>query len=567
MMIWITKLVIDAIVRAASAPSPGDFGPLWTLVAILAGFWVLQSATSALNNALTGILRCKVEQRNQTLIMRKCGELDIVFLENSKNLDLLENATRGAMSAWMLIWMLFSLVRSSLSLLTFLAILVRLHWGAAVLLAFTTAPQMVSASFFARRHWAMMTGCAEDSRLRYYITWLTGQGASAKELRVFDLMEAILDRFRYYCRKFLLHESGIEQRREMANFLLGVVASAGAAAIWFYIILRAVSRTINVGDVVLYTQAVSSCQGNLLSLFTQGGHLYEQTLFLGSLFSLLDLQANKLEGALVSPTGKGERWGNLPAPRQLQRGIEFRNVSFHYPGTKDYTLKDLSFTIRPGQSVALVGKNRAGKTTLVKLLVRLYDPTEGEILLEGRPLRDYDLTSLRRCFAVIFQDFVHYALTARENVGFGQVEYVDDLPHVQTAAAKAGAQEIIERLPKKYETYLDKRFGLGEELSGGEWQKIALARAFMRESPIFILDEPTASLDAFAESEVYRTFEELTSGRTSVFISHRFSTVRVAGHILVLDGGRLVDEGTHQELMTRPGLYTQMFNIQAERYR
>jgi ATP-binding cassette subfamily B protein len=569
-LLWTTKLVIDAIVRTTSAPNRQGLGVLWGLVFLLAGISVIQSVTSGLTDTLSLGLRFQLEQHTQTLIMRKCGELDIAFFENPKNLDLLENARRSAtMGAWTLVWMLLTLSRTGLVLLSFFGILLRLHWLAAAVLAFTTAPQMVVTGYFARRRWMMMTDRTEDRRLQYYISWLTSQPDTAKELRVFGLMDSMIDRFKYYSRKFFLQERGMERRRGQMNCLSSVVSSVGAALIWVYVVLRAISRTIQIGDAVLYIQAVSSCRDNLVSIFAQSGQLYEQTLVLGSLFALLDLDPAKVEGALVGPPRSSSRvrWGSVPAPSRLCDGIEFCGVSFRYPGTDCCVLREVSFSLRAGESAALVGKNGAGKTTLVKLMVRLYDPSDGEILLEGRSLRDYDLASLRRCFGVIFQDFVRYQFTARENIGFGQTEYANDIRRVQTAAHKAGARELLEGLPHKYETYLGRGFRCGRDLSTGEWQKIALARAFMRESPILILDEPTASLDAFAEHEVYHTFGKLVSGRTSFFISHRFATVRAAQHILVLQEGRLVEEGTHEDLMARSGLYSRMFELQAERYR
>ena len=570
--LWLTKLAIDRIAlladQAANGP-PVELRPLWVLIGGLGVVWLVHRAMDTLSNTLSGLLRFQVEVHTQTLIMRKCADLDIVFFENPKNLDILENATRGAMmSAWTLVWMLFSLVRTIVTLGTFLVALVRLHWLAMAAVALTTAPQMLASSYFARRRWQMMTDRAEDSRLRFYLTWLTSQRDPAKEVRVFGLSDYLIERFRFYCQKFFKQERGLEGRREITNFCLGALGNVGAVGVWVYVALRAVARTITMGDVVFYTQAVSSCQGNLLSLFTQGGQLYEQTLFLGNLFALLDLKSVEIEGALRGPEGSSRRWGDLPAPVQVRQGIEFRNVSFRYPGSEKWVLRHVSFWMRPGESVALVGRNGAGKTTLVKLLVRLYDPTEGEILLDGRSLREYDLDGLRRFFAVIFQDYTRYWLTLRENIGFGDVGRVEDLGQVKQASGKAGVQEIAERLPQQYETYLARQFmGLGEGLSGGEWQKVALGRAYMRDCPVLVLDEPTAALDAFAEYEVYKGFAEMTAERIAVFISHRFSTVRMARNILVLDNGELVEEGTHEALLARKGLYASMFETQAERYR
>jgi ATP-binding cassette subfamily B protein len=256
----------------------------------------------------------------------------------------------------------------------------------------------------------------------------------------------------------------------------------------------------------------------------------------------------------------------MPSP--IREGVEFNNVSFRYPGSDRLVLRNLSFVLRPGETVAVVGENGAGKTTLVKLLARFYDPTEGSILLDGKDLREYDLEDLHRHIGVIFQDFVHYDLSVRENIGFGQIEFLDDQQRIVRAADQGGSHSVIDKLPKKFETILGRTFDEGVDLSGGEWQKLALSRAFMREgAQVLILDEPTAALDALAEYEMYSRFADLTAGKMTIFISHRFSTVRVANHILVMQEGSVIEEGAHDELMGLDGLYTKMFNAQAERYR
>ena len=295
---------------------------------------------------------------------------------------------------------------------------------------------------------------------------------------------------------------------------------------------------------------------------------YQHALYLGSLFGILDLNPASIPGSLTAPEsaagGSAKRWGDRRAPRAVERGLEFRGVSFRYPGTD--VLHDVSFTLRPGESVALVGRNGSGKTTAVKLLTRLYDPTAGRILLDGHDLKEYDLESLHRTFGVIFQDFVRYALTARENVGFGDVGRVADSQVIEAAARKSGIHDTLAGLEQGYETYRGKQFGVGSDLSGGEWQRVGLSRAYMRDASVLILDEPTASLDAFAEFEVFKAFSELMSDRISVVISHRFSNVRLAEHIIVLDDGRVAGEGNHEELMAAGGLYAEMFDTQAEGY-
>ena len=570
--IWLTKLIFDWIQHVSQRSSigtPVDMRPLWLLLILLAAVWIAQRGADAFASTLNNLLRFSVEQYSQTLIMRKCSELDIAFFEDPKNLNMLENASHGASaSAWGLIWMLFSLLRNVITLGTFIIVLARLHWLVMVVVAVTTIPQVFASSYYARRRWEMYSNRAEDSRLRSYISWLITQRDPAKEIRIFSLAETLTERFRFFCRNFFLQEVRMERRYETTNFFLGFLSIGSAIGTWIYILLRAVAQTITYGDIALYTQAVGSCQGNLMSLFMQGGQLYEQTLSVSNLFALLDIKPEEIAGALRGPAGSSKRWGELPAPQKLQVGIEFRDVWFRYPGIEKWALRGVSFHLNPNESVAFVGRNGAGKTTLIKLLVRLYDPTKGDILLDGMNIREYDIESLRQLFGVIFQDYTRYCLTLRENIGFGDVRYIDDTHRIQQAAKMADTDRVAERLPQQYETYLARQFaGLGEDLSGGEWQKIALARAYMRDCPILILDEPTASLDAFAEYAIYQSFSNMTSNKMAILISHRFSTVRMVDRILVLDQGELQEEGSHENLMCLGGLYASMFTAQAERYR
>ncbi|HEX9413181.1 MAG TPA: ATP-binding cassette domain-containing protein, partial [Ktedonobacterales bacterium] len=321
--------------------------------------------------------------------------------------------------------------------------------------------------------------------------------------------------------------------------------------------LQAVARRITLGDLTFYTQAALSLGSSFQGLLTGISSTYENNLYINTLFDFLAYQP-----AIVSPPN-----GLKPDGSGLL--IEFRNVSFAYPGRSEggQALRGVSFTIHPGEAIALVGRNGAGKTTIVKLLTRLYDPDEGQILINGRDIKEYDLEALRAQIGVIFQDYVTYFMTASRNIGVGKVEAIDDLTGVQRAAAQSGADDVIERLPSAYETMLGKWFDHGQQLSGGEWQKIALARAFMRDAQLLILDEPTSSLDPQAEYEVFARFRELTSGKSAIFISHRFSTVRLANRIIVLREGRVLEEGTHAELVNRGGLYAELFNLQAEAYR
>jgi ATP-binding cassette subfamily B protein len=323
------------------------------------------------------------------------------------------------------------------------------------------------------------------------------------------------------------------------------------------VILQAIGGHITLGDLTMYSGVLMQAQSTAGALMSSLADLYEQNLFLSNLFTFLKLQPR------IPPGGRGE-----PAPEILRSGLEMRNVTFQYPGISEPVLHNINLTVAPGEKIALVGENGAGKTTLIKLLARLYDPTEGIILLDGADLREVDIASLHARIGVIFQDFVQYPLTGRENIGFGQIEALEDDARIQAAAQKSGAHNVLNSLPKGYDTVLGRWFDEeGPDLSVGQWQKIALARAYMRDAPILILDEPTASLDAKSEFEVFKHFKELAADRTVILISHRFSTVRMADRIIVLNNGHIAEQGTHEELLAAGGVYATLFNLQAEGYR
>lgn len=366
----------------------------------------------------------------------------------------------------------------------------------------------------------------------------------------------LFGRYKALFARFYRENRSLAARRNLAGAGLSLLSLSGYYGCYVYVISRAIAGTITLGDLTLYGSVFLQLQGSLANLLTGLSTIYENSLFINNLFAFLELCP------AISPSANGRR-----PPERWREGFVFHDVSFCYPGTTRYVLRNVNLRIRPGEKVALVGENGAGKTTLVKLLVRLYDPTEGHITLDGIDLREYDLGSLQQQISVIFQDFVHYYLPARENIGFGLVEALGDSKRIVTAAQKSGAHNIISALPQGYETTLGRWFDEGHQLSLGEWQKVALARAFMRDAPLLILDEPTASLDARTEYEVFQQFSALTRDRAAVLISHRFSTVRMADHIVVLEQGQIVEEGSHKELLEQNGLYATLFNMQAEKYR
>jgi len=426
----------------------------------------------------------------------------------------------------------------------------------AVIVFVAAIPSFLSQSQHAERAFRAVSRRAPEARLLNYLEVLLTGNDTVKEVKLFGLGEPLLKRYQELFTRFYLEDRAIAERRTLAGLGWGLLSSLAYYGSYAWIVLRTVAGLITLGDMTMFLGIFRQSQNSIRSLLDSLNRLYESSLFLDNLMTYL-----KLQPLLVSPVD------GLAAPAPIREGIEFQHVTFRYPGSDADVLRDVNLHIHPGERIALVGLNGAGKTTLIKLLTRLYDPTEGQIFLDGVDLREYDLTSLHQRFGVIFQDFVRYQFTVRENIGFGQVDALDDLARIKGAAERGGASPIIEDLPHGYDTMLGRRWEKGQELSGGQWQKIALARAFMRKAEVLVLDEPTSALDAEAEYEVFRRFGALMEGRIAVLISHRFSTVRMADRIAVLSAGRVVELGSHADLMLLNGAYARLFNLQAEGYR
>lgn len=563
--IWLVKVIIDRVTNVVMA------GPLlmespWPQLVVPALLLALVLATAdvsrSLMRSLREIIADAAEHHVRGLILAKAATLDIAFFETPAFYDQLENAQRDSWRMRNLPWILVDSSGQLLSLTATFGLLARLHWLTIPLLLLTCLPQLVVQAQRSNTMFKIWTGRTPAQRMVYYLAGLLSQREPVKEVRLFGLQTPILQRYRTHTQRFVDENKALILRYERANLLSVLLSVLGVGLVWGYGIVQAVLARITIGDLALVFQAAEQVRSGLNSLFNTLGVFYEHSLFVGNLYRFLDLDPAGVAGALQPQTDAQP----LAVPRPLQQGIEFRNVTFRYPNTERDVLTNLSFTIASKSTVAVVGENGAGKTTLIKLLARFYDPTDGTILLDGRDLRSYDLADLRRQIGVIFQDFTRYDLTAKENIGFGQVEHLDEIDRIMQAADKGGAVPVVQKLADGYETVLGRTFEDGADLSGGEWQKLALSRAFMREAQILILDEPTAALDALAEYEVYNRFAELTTGKTTIFISHRFSTVRMAQQILVLDEGRLIEEGSHQTLMAQQGQYAKMFTAQAVRY-
>lgn len=566
--IWMSKVIVDRIVEnigTSSTGAPFDWPSVLAPVGIVFLVWTAGSICQSISVSVRELLGYQVRNYAEFLVLKKAARLDMAFFEAPEFYDRMENARRENYRAHNLAILTLDLFSEFISLAMMLGLLAKLHPAAVFVLLLTSVPQVLIGGYYAGRIFALESRTTGNRRMASYMSDLLGSREAVKEIRLFRLHDEFLQRFRGFWKGFLDEFGKLQFSKELATLISGFLSMAGTAAVWGYAVVLGATRRITVGDVALAFQAAEQGRNGLNRLFLIAGIFYEHTLFAGNFFSFLDLSPDSVKGALSHPNRDNKR--ACPVPRPVKDGIEFRNVSFKYPGSDQLIIKDLSFVIKAGESLAVVGGNGAGKTTFVKLLARFYDPIEGAIYLDGTDLREYDPDDLHREMGVIFQDFVRYNISAGENIGVGRLDFMRNTRRILRAAKKGGAASVIRKLPRGLNTVLGNKFDEGVDLSGGEWQKLALSRAFMREAQILILDEPTAALDAMAEYDIYERFAELTSGKTTIFISHRFSTVRMANHIIVLEDGRLIEEGRHDELMGLNGQYARMFNAQADRYR
>jgi ABC-type multidrug transport system fused ATPase/permease subunit len=418
-------------------------------------------------------------------------------------------------------------------------------------------PSFIAEARYSGESFRLNTWRAPEGRRQNYLEWILTRDSHVKEVKLFNLAPLVLRRYRALFEKFYAEDRSLALRKSIAGIALGLVSLAAFYGAYAFMAVRAAMGAITLGDLTLYLSVFRQGQSSIQSALASIGSLYEDGLFMSNLFAYLDIGTG---GELP------RRLPPLTPARTRTQEIEFRDVSFRYPGSDKWVLRGVSLRLAPGEKMALVGENGAGKSTLIKLLMRLYDPTEGAIYYGGVDLRDMDVRDLRDRIGVLFQDFVRYQWTARENVGVGWVPALEDRTRVERAVEDGGARSVIEQLPQKMDTMLGGWFEDGQELSGGQWQKIALARAFMRDSEVLVLDEPTAALDAEAEHELFARLQQLAAERTAILISHRFSTVRRADRIAVIEKGRVEELGTHDELLARNGRYAHLFRLQASGY-
>ncbi len=559
-ILWTSKLVLDGVVEAVNTHK--DWTLLLTPIIVLFVIWLIQALTGALSNIMQMIMRQKAQIVAQGQLMEKAGKLDLAFFESPRFYDQLYHARRRMWGVYQSCFGTVTFIQQFITLGTVLGLLSVLHPVAVLVLVGTSLPHIWREARFTKKRYKLDADLVRADRLADYLARLVTFRDTAKEVRVFSLKDYFTNRYYYYRNLYLTAYRKLVIDESYVSILLNLLGLIGVSGIYIYAVMETVAGRITIGDLPMVVGAAQQSRTQLTGLISSGGRFYENSLFVTRFFQFLDLDPKSIEGSLSPPT----RAVPLAFPSPITKGIEFKDVSFKYPQTDTMVLDNVSFTVPVGGKIAIVGVNGAGKTTMIKLLARLYDPTHGSVSLDGIDLREYDLPQLRTNISVVFQDFYQYDISASDNVGLGKVDEIDNRPLVEIAAQRGGVHETIDALPSKYDTILGRTFEQGVDLSGGEWQNMAIARAFMSDSQFLILDEPTAALDALKEHQLYERFSDLTEDKTVVFISHRFSTVRMADLIIVINGGRVTEIGSHQELLANGDLYSRMFNTQASRY-
>ena len=554
-LFWVSKLIIDNIFHIVTTHAPISTR-LWWLVAAEFGLAVCTGLVSRLIDYLDTLLAGKYMNHISVRVMEHAASLDLLAYEDPVFYDRLERARVQATDRLYMIQAIGRLIQQLVTTLTLSISIMFFSPWLLLLLVVGVIPAFVGETHFAFLGYAKNFRQTPIRRQLDYLRLLGGSKEAAKELKLFGLRAFLTGRFKTLSDEVYQQDIALARKKVIAGSLLSAIGTAGYYTAYIYAVWRTVTGVFSFGTLTFLANAIRDASSNLQQTFSTLSTIADQALFMTDLIAFFEMK----------PSIRS-KVNALPAPRPILRGFEFRDVSFRYPGSPRLVLDRLNFHLRPGERVALIGENGEGKTTIVKLMTRLYDPFEGQVLLDGIDLREYDLDDLYREIGVIFQDFMRYEMTARENISVGRIEQVNDLKSLQESAQKSMAVDVLRKLPAGMDQMLGRRFDGGVDLSGGEWQKIALARAYLRDAQVLVLDEPTSALDARSEYEVFKRFAELTAGKMALFISHRFSTVRMADRIVVLEKGQIAEEGDHETLTSLGGRYAEMFELQAASYR
>ena len=554
-LLYVGKLIIDQVILLSHKHGSSTHH-LWQLVGLEFGLAILTDALSRGTTLLDALLGDLFSNHTSVRIMEHAATLDLDQFEDSAFYDKLERARQQTIGRTILLSQVMAQVQDLITMGFLAAGLMVFNPWLIILLLIAIIPAFLGESYFNDQTYALTRGQTPERRELDYVRYLGASDETAKEVKVFDLSGFIIDRFKQLSGKFYLDNKRLSIKRASWGTFFAMLGSLGYYAAYVVIIIRAVDGTVTIGELAFLAGSFRQLRSLLEGILTRFTSMSQGAIYLRDFFEFFEITPK------IKPAANP-----LPFPKVIKQGFVFEDVGFRYINSERWANRHLSFTLHPGEKLALVGENGAGKTTLVKLLARLYDPTEGRILLDGFDLRDYDLADLRLNVGIIFQDYLRYQMTFAQNIAVGNISEQYNRPLIEASARQSLADALAAKLPDAYDQQLGKRFAQGVELSGGEWQKVALARAYMRDAQLLILDEPTSALDARAEYSVFERFAELTKGKSAVLISHRFSTVRMADRILVLEKGELIEIGSHEELIQKEGRYAELFNLQAQGYK
>ena len=552
-ILWVGKLIIDEIILQISLDSP-DYYTLWTYVAAEFGLIILSDLISRAISLTDGLLGDEYNIASSVTIIKKTNQINISLLEDSEFYDKLERARTQTTSRVGLMSNVLGQAQSAISIATLIAGLIYFEPYLIILLVLSIIPSFINEIRFSQQQYSLARSWTSERRELDYLRFIGANDKTAKEIKLFGLTDFVVDRFKNLSQEYYQLNKTLAVKRSALGFLFNVLGSISYYGAYVFIIYRVLSGAITLGELTFLSGSFNRLMRNLQDFFSKFTRISESALYLKDYFDFIDI-------SIVSKAKE-----DIKLPKQIKKGFEFKEVRFAYPNSEAEILKGITFTLQAGEKLAFVGQNGAGKTTLIKLLLRFYEPTSGEILLDGVNINRFNIAEYQEYFGVIFQDFFRYEFTVKENIAIGNINEIDNQAKIENAAELSLANEVVSELKEGYNQRLGKRFSRGQDLSGGQWQKIALARAYMKSAEVMILDEPTSALDARAESEVFGRFIGLTEGKTSIIISHRFSTVRQANRILVLEHGKVKEIGTHEELMKNKDLYSELFTLQAEGY-